>query len=166
MKRVYFIVAAVFTLAACNKKESTSTVAAESTDTTAVAPAPNDSASVKVNSSVAPVSTAAPQTVNVTPQVVASAQQAPVSAPGMNPPHGQPNHRCDIPVGAPLSTPPQNTAQQNIVPQTVLPAPTQNNMAPQAVQTTTPVATAPGMNPPHGQAGHRCDIPVGAPLNQ
>jgi hypothetical protein len=25
--------------------------------------------------------------------------------------------------------------------------------------------TAPGMNPPHGEPGHRCDIAVGAPLN-
>lgn len=24
---------------------------------------------------------------------------------GINPPHGQPNHRCDIPVGAPLNSP-------------------------------------------------------------
>lgn len=24
----------------------------------------------------------------------------------LNPPHGQPNHRCDIPVGAPLNSPP------------------------------------------------------------
>jgi hypothetical protein len=27
------------------------------------------------------------------------------------------------------------------------------------------MATAPGMNPAHGQPGHRCDIPVGQPLN-
>jgi hypothetical protein len=27
------------------------------------------------------------------------------------------------------------------------------------------IVTKPGMNPPHGQAGHRCDIAVGAPLN-
>ena len=26
-------------------------------------------------------------------------------------------------------------------------------------------ATAEGMNPPHGQPGHRCDIAVGAPLD-
>jgi hypothetical protein len=32
------------------------------------------------------------------------------------------------------------------------------------VQPTT-TATAPGMNPAHGQPGHRCDIPVGQPLN-
>jgi hypothetical protein len=34
---------------------------------------------------------------------------------------------------------------------------------------TTPVntnnSTAAGINPAHGQPGHRCDIPVGQPLN-
>ena len=29
----------------------------------------------------------------------------------------------------------------------------------------TPVQTAPGMNPPHGQQGHDCAIAVGSPLN-
>ena len=31
--------------------------------------------------------------------------------------------------------------------------------------TPTPQATASGMNPPHGQPGHRCEIAVGAPLS-
>ena len=34
----------------------------------------------------------------------------------------------------------------------------------QSAQQTTQTQTAPGMNPPHGQEGHRCDIAVGAPL--
>jgi hypothetical protein len=69
----------------------------------------------------------------------------------LNPAHGQPGHRCDIAVGAPLdSKPAQITTQQ-----------------PTTVSTPQPVAqpTAPGMNPPHGQPGHRCDIAVGAPLD-
>lgn len=69
----------------------------------------------------------------------------------LNPAHGQPGHRCDIAVGAPLdSKPAQVTTQQ-----------------PTTVSTPQPVAqaTAPGMNPPHGQPGHRCDIAVGAPLD-
>ena len=33
---------------------------------------------------------------------------------------------------------------------------------PAAVQT---VSTPPELNPPHGQPYHRCDIPVGSPLN-
>ena len=82
------------------------------------------------------------------------------TAEGMNPPHGQPNHRCDIPVGAPLNSPPGTRPNQ---PTTVQP-----NVTLQSAPTTTAAATtttAPGMNPPHGQPGHRCDIKVGAPLN-
>jgi hypothetical protein len=55
----------------------------------------------------------------------------------LNPPHGQPNHRCDIKVGEPLNTP---AASSNT---------TSGNG---------------GINPPHGQPGHRCDIKVGDPL--
>ena len=85
--------------------------------------------------------------------------QPTTTAPGMNPPHGQPNHRCDIAVGAPLNSPPgNNAAGQNPTPATVQ----KPQMQPQA--STPAVATAPGMNPPHGQPGHKCEIAVGAPL--
>lgn len=79
------------------------------------------------------------------------------TAPGMNPPHGQPNHRCDIAVGAPLnSKPAPATATGTTV-----------NAQPQVTMSEIPnkVKTAPGMNPPHGEPNHRCDIAVGAPLN-
>ncbi|KFF08990.1 hypothetical protein [Chryseobacterium luteum] len=85
-----------------------------------------------------------------------------------NPPHGQPGHRCDIPVGQPL----------NVNPAAIQTAPGQNpnnaikidpnSMSPGKVAIDNngkQVKTAPGMNPPHGQPGHRCDIPVGQPLN-
>ena len=44
-----------------------------------------------------------------------------------------------------------------------------NNSAPVAPQSNTvsvngSTSVAAGMNPAHGQPGHRCDIPVGAPL--
>ena len=88
--------------------------------------------------------------------------QPATTAPGMNPPHGQPNHRCDIAVGAPLSSPKAATPP---------PAATMQAPAPQGQASVTPVdmksgttATAPGMNPPHGQAGHSCSVAVGAPL--
>ena len=65
----------------------------------------------------------------------------------MNPAHGQPGHRCDIPVGAPL-----NSASKKLNTNT-------NDKS-------SPLLNAgPGKaNPAHGQPGHRCDIPVGAPL--
>jgi hypothetical protein len=81
----------------------------------------------------------------------------------MNPPHGQPNHRCDIAVGAPLDSPPGTGKTQPPVSQPN--ATTQITTTPITTTPTTTVSTAPGMNPPHGQPNHRCDIKVGEPLN-
>ncbi|MDR7369509.1 hypothetical protein [Flavobacterium aquidurense] len=81
---------------------------------------------------------------------------------GLNPAHGQPGHRCDIAVGAPLNSAPAQTQVQQT--QTIQANPSKQNV----VTTTTvaaPVKVGKGMNPSHGQPGHRCDIPVGAPLN-
>ena len=97
------------------------------------------------------------------------------TAPGMNPPHGQPGHRCEIAVGAPLNSAPKAapapgkmTKPVTISSATTTPGTvttngatitTVNNNAP-----ATPVVTAPGMNPPHGEEGHVCSVAVGAPL--
>ncbi|MGU3374305.1 hypothetical protein [Chryseobacterium sp. M5A1_1a] len=93
------------------------------------------------------------------------------TAPGMNPAHGQPGHRCDIAVGQPLSGQPaatpvaQNTSTGNSNTIQIDP----NSMSPGKVtidnNSGKQIKTAPGMNPPHGQPGHRCDIPVGQPLS-
>lgn len=71
---------------------------------------------------------------------------------GINPAHGQPGHRCEIAVGAPLNSATVTAPQQ-----------TQQVVKNQVSPTT---KTAPGMNPQHGKPGHRCDIAVGAPLSQ
>jgi hypothetical protein len=65
----------------------------------------------------------------------------------LNPAHGEPGHRCDIAVGAPLegSVQPTTNSQSNTQPVT------SNSNA--------------KLNPAHGEPGHRCDIAVGAPLD-
>lgn len=104
-----------------------------------------------------------------TPPIVLNPAPSPVatSASGVNPPHGQPGHRCDIAVGAPL---PQGGKPAT----TVTPPPPQIQLPPQtapipisAAPSTNPASAGVGkkVNPPHGQPGHRCDIAVGAPLN-
>lgn len=113
----------------------------------AVIPAPS-----ATNTTVTPVTTAtsaAPAQTKVNPPVVLNNTTA-KTAKGMNPPHGMPKHRCDIPVGAPLSSPVVKQQQ---------PASTVTTQ-------TTPIVTAPGMNPPHGQPGHDCSVEVGKPLKK
>ena len=89
------------------------------------------------------------------------------TAPGMNPPHGQPGHRCEIPVGAPLNSKPAANKQQQttqVVNQKPVEKPVMNVNSNNGAATIVGTTTPPGMNPPHGQEGHRCDVAVGAPL--
>ena len=105
--------------------------------------------------------TQAPQNPNVVNQNTAVSTPVAV-AKGMNPAHGQPNHRCDIAVGAPLNSPVVPAKSNPVTPQAVT---QQNTALPSTIATSNPVAPTPeGMNPPHGQEKHRCDIAVGAPL--
>jgi len=140
------------------KKELEPQADSETAPVTA-APAPENPAAIEKQFEV--------QNQNMPATPAPQAQPTTTTAPGMNPPHGQPGHRCDIAVGAPLNspkaTPPAPTVQPT--PQTV------QQPTPQGQGTITPVdmssgtvATPPGMNPPHGQPGHRCEIAVGAPL--
>ena len=94
----------------------------------------------------------------------------------LNPPHGQPGHRCDIPVGAPLpndgNVVAQAQSQAHPVSQGDAMPVVSGGMPQQVVQVQQPQTQqsyvgpkGEKLNPPHGQPGHRCDIPVGAPLN-
>ncbi|MFZ1527941.1 MAG: hypothetical protein WAT19_04265 [Ferruginibacter sp.] len=160
MKKIIFFILAIFnfTLIACNNDST------PERDNTIVPPSaqnsfntPDSGKPAQLNQVPQPAAVTTSNTAPVTttaPNVTASPQQA-KTAPGMNPPHGQPGHRCDISVGAPL----------NSAPAASTPAVTSANPPTVTTTTQTPVKTAPGMNPPHGQPGHRCDISVGAPLN-
>ena len=70
----------------------------------------------------------------------------------MNPAHGQPGHRCDISVGAPLDSKPA-------------PVKTNTNTSDVFLDNSNSDALPKGtLNPAHGQPGHRCDVQVGKPL--
>lgn len=83
----------------------------------------------------------------------------------LNPPHGQPGHRCDIPVGQPLNSTPNQTNIQTNSNNQQSPIFT-TNQGQQLINTNSSSGTTQGsnLNPAHGQPGHRCDIPVGQPL--
>jgi len=87
----------------------------------------------------------------------------------LNPAHGQPGHSCGIAVGAPLSgtatnsitgAVPTSTAPPNIQSQNLI---MNNSQLKPAASNPKPTV---GLNPAHGQPGHKCDISVGAPLNK
>jgi hypothetical protein len=92
--------------------------------------------------------------------------------PELNPAHGLPFHRCDIPVGSPLNT--VASAKPATPINRTGTSPTLENAARlNGLRTNNPTAptvanantTPPKLNPPHGQPFHRCEIPVGSPLN-
>ncbi|RBQ03516.1 hypothetical protein [Pedobacter miscanthi] len=99
------------------------------------------------------------QTAVAQPQQNAGPQPAPSPAPAvavvntsgkkLNPKHGEPGHRCDIAIGAPLDSKPTQVVTITQPAVTQVPA----------------VKVGKGLNPPHGQPNHRCDLAVGAPLN-
>ncbi|MGV4414846.1 hypothetical protein [Chryseobacterium sp. T1] len=84
------------------------------------------------------------------------------NAVALNPEHGQPGHRCDLQVGQPLNSAPQQA-----------PAPvatqglgfnTNPNAQPIAAPNNSGQVGKPALNPPHGEPYHNCDIQVGEPL--
>ncbi|WP_300674905.1 hypothetical protein [Soonwooa sp.] len=95
------------------------------------------------------------------PQVVEVAQAKAVipSGQGLNPEHGMPGHRCDIPVGQPLNSTPVQAPQAPTL--GMNPAPTVQQVTPASPQA---IGPKPAVNPPHGEPHHDCAIPAGEPL--
>ena len=103
-------------------------------------------------------------TTPVTESALPSASTVPIPASTgarLNPKHGEPGHRCDLAVGAPLPDGNTNAVQPST------PAIVTNPVPAVTPALRLPQASAPGvkLNPKHGEPGHRCDIEVGAPLN-
>lgn len=163
-------------LVSCQKEGKPSEkISAKASDSLAAVAATQYKASLRQMAAPAQNSQA-PMTVNPT----TTSATATATQPGMNPPHGQPGHRCDIAVGAPLNskptatgntqamkfTPPATTGQtQNITAPSGTPALLQpNTEAPKAVPQKTAEGWQGKANPAHGQEGHRCDVKVGDPL--
>lgn len=151
IKKILFVTLPLAALFACNNNvpekdasimpEKSASATAPLTDTLAAQPSVN---MLPANAQQPAVNATAPAT-------------QPITA-GLNPAHGQPGHRCEIAVGAPLSSAPAQTTAPQMV-QTPVSAP---------VSATPAKATSGGtarLNPAHGQPGHDCAVPVGQPLN-
>lgn len=83
----------------------------------------------------------------------------PKTTAALNPAHGQPGHDCTIPVGAPLD---QNSASGTTTQQQQQQMTTSGTSSPVRLNNST---ATPTKNPPHGQPGHDCTVPVGADLS-
>ncbi len=162
MKKILMIVAVAVSLMSCASKTP-------EIDKSII---PAEAAKPVMNNIISDTAKTQPMVVNPAASNVPVITSAPVSATpvvnskggsGPNPAHGQPGHRCDIAVGAPLNSPAANTAKPQV--QTISTAPT-STTAPSAVAA--PVNTDPNakLNPAHGQPGHDCSIAVGAPLKK
>lgn len=107
-----------------------------------------------------------------TPPVITKTSVAanPKTTVGMNPPHGQPGHRCDISVGAPLNSKsnPQVSKGATSPVKTLVTSPVKTITPSPVITNAVPVTNAAGvkLNPPHGQPGHDCAIAVGQPLKK
>ena len=163
MRILPFLIAGAAVLYSCDKKEQTLTEGSELTakvgdtvnggvDVSASKIADN----VELHSEVSPDEIAA-VTVN---------NSSSSARPALNPEHGQPYHRCEIPVGAPIdSAPQQNSAsQQNTTGNSFNTNPISPSLAPSAPAAVQATGSKPALNPAHGEPHHRCDIEVGAPL--
>lgn len=113
--------------------------------------------------------------ISTVPETASPEVNAAATPPELNPPHGQPFHRCDIAVGSPLkgaapAKPAATTIKTGTAPTLENAARLNNPQANPAPAPSTPAVanatgTPPKLNPPHGQPFHRCEIPVGSPLN-
>lgn len=80
----------------------------------------------------------------------------------LNPAHGEPGHRCEIPVGAPLDgSGNSTTVTMPPVSNTVVAPPVANTVI---APVTSPASGSGKLNPAHGEPGHDCAVPVGSPL--
>ncbi len=147
IKTFTFLLILAFAWTSCKNDAATSGTTQSEPTTTEVAPATDPNALMGADANMA-----------IQPATPAAAATQTAGTAGMkNPAHGEPGHVCGVPVGQILDgkTP---SAPTTVVPTTAAPKPS-------AAPATGNATVAPGMNPPHGQPGHRCDISVGEPLN-
>ncbi len=149
-----------FAWTSCKNDAATSGTTQSEPATTEVTPAADPSAAMGADPSATMGADANMAIQPISPATPAAATTQTAGTAGMkNPAHGEPGHVCGVPVGQVLD------GKTATAPTTVVPTPTTAAPKPTAAPAAGNAKVAPGMNPPHGQPGHRCDISVGEPLN-
>ena len=141
-KSITLITLIVFLLAACNSNKAEKPVAPSEIA--------NYNAHARLSASTGGGSSM--PSANQNQKEAKQSEQKDANSPTLNPQHGQPGHRCDLAVGAPLPAAEPVKTNGSVT----------KNTASSSVE---PIASKPALNPQHGQPGHRCDLAVGAPLN-
>jgi len=153
-----------FVFASCSEDRNSNESTVTPSDNIETSPAENISDS-EVSSMVNDSSV----TAQSEPSSDASAVQQ-QAAPRLNPPHGEPGHRCDMNVGDPLPDESGSTGPVTVSSPAVINTTEQSGnksiMYEQPAGVQSGGAATAKLNPPHGEPGHRCDINVGDPLPQ
>lgn len=158
MKKAIYIFSfgLLVTFYSCNSKQENNDTQANTSATDAVTEIPEPTSPTSLEQTLAQP---APQ-----PSPAPAGQEV-----ALNPEHGKPGHRCEIPVGAPLNSVPTTTNAH--VEASPAPQPAINTQIPDlgpvnpALRNSLQGLNNTGkINPPHGQPGHDCAVPVGAPL--
>ncbi len=173
MKRFLPVLFASVLLLACNEEKSNSETASASQDQPVIEPSQTPADTPAKENTLMEQIESAPSTPPATNTAI---PVSPNSGQALNPPHGEPGHDCAIAVGAPLNSAKNEPAPVNqsmqVSPQNVTPVQTSPASTP-PVPTSTPIMAVPPaggsggsgkVNPPHGEPGHDCAKPVGAPL--
>lgn len=167
MRILPLIIASAAILYSCDKKEETLTegseLTAKASDSVSGA---NDDSTLKIAENVELRSEVTPAEITAAAAAVNNSS----ARPALNPEHGQPYHRCEIPVGAPIDSAPQQNSAPQVMPQQNTAGnnfntnPISQSMSPSAPAPVQATGPKPALNPAHGEPHHRCDIEVGAPL--
>lgn len=146
MYKIFLLIASVIGITSCssNNDKSIEELIASASDTTN----PINITPGKADSQL-----------NVTNTLPANTPTTTLTTTGVNPAHGQPGHRCELAVGAPLNSAPATSNAEKT------PAGNLNDIKITPAATTPKTQTKAGLNPAHGEPGHRCEIAVGAPLS-
>ena len=160
MRILPLIIATAALLYSCDKKESSINETQETTLT-------NDSTNVA--DTLAQNATVENAGVGTQSASTAVATNNSGDRPALNPEHGQPHHRCDIQVGAPIDSAPMENPAPAVMPQQNVSNKgfNTNPISPSVGPVTSPsqaTGPKPANNPAHGEPHHRCDLQVGAPL--
>lgn len=167
MKILTLLIASIILVNSCDKKQ------AQTTETSDVTTPTIDSAKVTdtISSTVTEVKDGVviQGTTSGSTNVAVNNPTGKSAKPALNPEHGQPFHRCEIPVGAPIDSAPSQNPTPQVVPQQSTPNNSFNTnpISPSLAPSSAPVQATgpkPANNPAHGEPHHRCDLEVGAPL--